>query len=152
VTFAGVCTKGKCFLTSGYKKNLRGPRFIAAIAGHCTWPCSEFQIFGQIDVALIKRAERGQVQGTMCSTRDPHMYTLATWDEGDILRRSILSSSTHHRQLGTPLSQYVQRAPALGPAPHHPGRVEGRQEAPGAAGAHGPEGLWGGLENKRVCV
>ena len=45
-------------------------------------------------------------------------------------------------QLNTPLSQYIQRVAALGPAPDHPGCIEGSQEAPGTAGAHGPEGLW----------
>ena len=44
-------------------------------------------------------------------------------------------------QLNAALSQYIQRAPALGPAPDHPGCIEGSQEAPGTAGAHGPEGL-----------
>lgn len=40
-----------------------------------------------------------------------------------------------------PLSQDLQRAPALSPAPHHPGCVEGSQETPSAAGSHRPEGL-----------
>ncbi|TNN49556.1 hypothetical protein EYF80_040231 [Liparis tanakae] len=45
------------------------------------------------------------------------------------------------RKLRLMLGQHLKRGFSLSPAPHHPARVHGCQEAAGDAGAHGPEGL-----------